>query len=157
MSGCLTICGLFLPPSAKPASRFFSYLIVDGSLATTDYVGWDHPTPYQIASGKAQAFAKGSWGGEWHPDFAPQAGDIVAKGHWGSSGFVNTDLDFRLKQHRIAKAIVVGLMLRFANALTYSARAARKSYLLCIRAWLQPGFSHAAGTPFPITALAPEG
>ena len=64
----LTICGLFLPRSAKPASRFFSYLIVDGNLATT-WAGI-HPTPYQIASGKAQAFAKGSWGGEWHPDFA---------------------------------------------------------------------------------------
>jgi hypothetical protein len=23
-------------------------------------------------------FAKGEWGGEWHPDFAPQPGDIVA-------------------------------------------------------------------------------
>ena len=34
--------------------------------------------------------------------------------------------------------IVVGLVLRFVNALTYSARAARKSYSLCIRAWLQP-------------------
>jgi hypothetical protein len=30
------------------------------------------------------------------------------------------------------------LVLRFVNALTYSTRAARKSYSLCIRAWLQP-------------------
>lgn len=32
-------------------------------------------------------FAKGTWGGEWHPDFAPQPGDIDVKEHWGSSGF----------------------------------------------------------------------
>jgi nicotinamidase-related amidase len=75
-----------------------------------DYEGWDHPTPYQVASGQAQAFAKGSWGGEWHPDFAPQPGDLIAKEHWGSSGFANTDLDFLLKQRRIVKVIVVGLL-----------------------------------------------
>jgi hypothetical protein len=38
------------------------------------------------------------------------------------------------------------LPLRFVNALTYSARAARRSHSLCIRAWLQPcrkdAFSH---------------
>jgi len=39
---------------------------------------WEPATnPYQLASGEAQAFAKGSWGGEWRPEFAPQARDIV--------------------------------------------------------------------------------
>lgn len=75
-----------------------------------DYEGWDHPTPYQVASGQAQAFANGSWGGEWHPDFAPQPGDLIAKEHWGSSGFANTDLDFLLKQRQIERVIVVGLL-----------------------------------------------
>ena len=75
-----------------------------------DYKNWGHPNPYQIASGEAQAFARGTWGGEWHSDFAPQAGDIVAKEHWGASGFANTDLDFQLKQQRIVKVIVVGLL-----------------------------------------------
>jgi len=92
-----------------------------------DYEGWDHPNPYQVASGQAQAFAKGTWGGEWHPDFVPQAGDIIAKEHWGSSGFANTDLDFLLKQQRIVKVIVVGLLAntciectsRFATELGY--------------------------------------
>src|SRR6266704_100891 len=32
-----------------------------------DYEGWDHPSPYQVASGQKQIFAKGTWGGEWHP------------------------------------------------------------------------------------------
>jgi len=75
-----------------------------------DYEHWDHPTPYQLASAQAQVFAQGSWGGEWHPDFAPQPGDIVAKEHFGSSGFANTDLDFLLKQHRTIDVIVVGLL-----------------------------------------------
>ena len=57
-----------------------------------------------------QVFAKGSWGGEWHSGFAPQPGDIVVKEHWGSSSFANTDLDMLLKQHGIAKVIVIGLL-----------------------------------------------
>lgn len=92
-----------------------------------DYDGWGHATPYQLASGRAQVFAKGGWGGEWHPDFAPQPTDIIAKEHYGSSGFANTDLDFLLKQHRIIDVIVVGLLAntciegtsRFAAELGY--------------------------------------
>jgi nicotinamidase-related amidase len=92
-----------------------------------DFSTWDHPTPYQVASGQAQVFATGSWGGEWHPDFAPQPGDVVAKEHWGSSGFANTDLDFLLKQRAVTHVIVVGLLAntciegtsRFAAELGY--------------------------------------
>jgi nicotinamidase-related amidase len=49
-------------------------------------------------------------GREWHPDFAPQDGDIVVKEHCGQSGFANTDLDQQLKQHGISHVIVVGLL-----------------------------------------------
>lgn len=92
-----------------------------------DYAGWDHPSPYQLSSSEIQAFAKDAWGGEWHPDFAPQPDDIIAKEHWGSSGFANTDLDVLLKQHRIVKLVVVGLLAdtciectsRFATELGY--------------------------------------
>lgn len=75
-----------------------------------DFENWDHPTPYQIGSAKAQVFAAGSWGGEWHPDFAPQSGDIVVKEHWGGSSFANTDLDVLLRQHGITHLIVIGLL-----------------------------------------------
>lgn len=92
-----------------------------------DYDRWDHPTPYQLASRQAQVFAKDSWGGEWHPDFAPQPGDLIAREHWGSSGFGNTDLDFLLKQRCVTHVIVVGLLAntcvegtsRFAAELGY--------------------------------------
>ena len=75
-----------------------------------DYESWDHPTPYQVGTARAQMFAKDSWGGEWRPEFEPQPGDLIAKEHFGSSGFANTDLDFLLKQHRIRRVIVIGLL-----------------------------------------------
>ena len=92
-----------------------------------DYARWEHATPYQLSSGRAEVFAKGSWGGDWHPDFGPQSGDLVAKEHWGASGFANTDLDFLLKQCKISHVIVIGLLAntciegtsRFATELGY--------------------------------------
>jgi len=92
-----------------------------------DFDAWDHANPYQVASGQAQVFAKGTWGGEWRPEFAPQPGDLVAKEHWGASGFANTDLDLLLKQRGIINLIVVGLLAntciegtsRFAAELGY--------------------------------------
>jgi nicotinamidase-related amidase len=92
-----------------------------------DYEEWSHPNHNQIASAKRQTFATDSWGGEWHPDFVPQSGDIVIKEHWAQSGFANTDLDFQLKQHGIVKVITIGLLAntciestsRFAMELGY--------------------------------------
>src|SRR5262249_32811583 len=72
--------------------------------------GWRYPTPYQLRTAQRQPFAKGSWGREWHPDFSPRPGDVCVKEHWGSSGFANTDLDFRLKQAGISHVILVGLL-----------------------------------------------
>lgn len=75
-----------------------------------DYENWKYPTPYQLASAKRQSFAKDTWGGTFHDDFQVRPGDLVAKEHWGSSGFVNTDLDHQLKQHGIEKIIVIGML-----------------------------------------------
>ena len=75
-----------------------------------DYRDWLHPNPTQIGIMKRHSFARGEWGGEWHPDFAPQPGDIVAKEHWGQSGFANTDLDQQLRQHGVTTIILVGLL-----------------------------------------------
>ena len=68
-----------------------------------DYVSWKYPSPYQLAAGDRQAFAKGSWGGTFHDDFKVQPGDIVATEHWASSGFPNTDLDHQLRRHASRK------------------------------------------------------
>lgn len=86
------------------------FIVPHHRAAPDDFAGWDHPTPYQLSAAKAQVFAKDSWGGEWHPDFAPQPGDTIVKEHWSSSGFANTDLDMRLKQKGITHVILIGLI-----------------------------------------------
>ena len=75
-----------------------------------DYVSFDNPSPYQLGSAKAQVFARDSWGGTFHDDFRPEAGEVVALEHWGSSGFANTDLDLQLKQHGIRRIALIGMI-----------------------------------------------
>ncbi len=75
-----------------------------------DFKGWKHANPVQLMTAEQQVFAAGSWGGEWHPDFVPQPGDVIAKEHWSSSGFANTDLDFLLQQHGIQRVVLIGLI-----------------------------------------------
>ena len=104
-----------------------------------DGEGWTFPYPSQswakaqllaaglVENAKRRAFVKGEWGGDWHPDFVPQAGDIVVKEHWAHSGFANTDLDFQLKQRGVTHVVPVGLLAntcveataRFAMELGY--------------------------------------
>jgi nicotinamidase-related amidase len=75
-----------------------------------DYIRWKHANRTQIASGKRQLFARGSWGGEFHPDFQPRQGEVIVKEHWAQSGFANTDLDHQLKMHGIEKIILIGML-----------------------------------------------
>src|SRR5215510_10709778 len=92
-----------------------------------DYESWQHVNPTQRNIMKHHYFAKGTWGGEFHPDLTPRDGDIVVRQHWGQSGFANTDLDMQLKQHGISHVVVVGLLAntcidstaRFAMELGY--------------------------------------
>ncbi|MCF4998577.1 isochorismatase family protein [Pseudomonas syringae] len=112
-----------------------------------DYEDFDHPSPTQCKIMHMHHFARGEWGGEWHPDFAPQDGDIVAQEHWGSSGFANTDLDFRLKQKGITHVIIVGLLAntcieataRYATELGYHVTLVRDA-----TAAFKPEMMHAA-------------
>jgi nicotinamidase-related amidase len=92
-----------------------------------DYEDWSYPNPTQRGIQKRHTFERGSWGGEWHPDFKPAKGDIIVKEHWAQNGFANTDLDFQLKQHGISHVILMGLLAntciegtaRFAMELGY--------------------------------------
>src|SRR5712691_10500143 len=76
----------------------------------SDYKKWKHMNPSQVRANQAQSFAAGSWGGEFHPEFGPQHGDVVVLEHWAQSGFANTDLDAQLKQWGIQKIILVGMV-----------------------------------------------
>jgi len=112
-----------------------------------DYQDWDHPNPNQRLVMRGHHFARGEWGGEWHPDFTPRDGDTIVAEHWGSSGFANTDLDFRLKQKGITHVIVAGLLAntciectaRYASELGYHVTLVRDA-----TAALSPEMMHAA-------------
>ncbi|WP_109127144.1 isochorismatase family cysteine hydrolase [Dyella sp. C11] len=112
-----------------------------------DYEGWDHPNPNQVKVSQRHHFARGEWGGEWHPDFTPKPGDTIVREHWGSSGFANTDLDFRLKQRGITHVIAAGLLAntciectaRYASEMGYHVTLVRDA-----TAAFKPEMMHAA-------------
>ncbi len=93
----------------------------------SNYLGWDHPNPNQQSVNQQQTFARGSWGGQFHPDFQPQPDDVIITEHWAQSGFANTDLDMQLKQRGITHVVLVGVLAntcvestgRFAMELGY--------------------------------------
>lgn len=76
---------------------------------TGDYTTWRFLSPLQQHTRESQVFARGSWGGEFHPDFTPHHDELIAREHWGSSGFANTDLNLLLQQHGIARIVVMGV------------------------------------------------
>jgi nicotinamidase-related amidase len=86
------------------------YFVPHHRWETGDFNKWKYPNHTQVASAKRMTFAKGTWGGEFHPDFQPQEGDIVISEHFAQSGFANTNLDHSLKQHGIQKIICIGLL-----------------------------------------------
>ena len=75
-----------------------------------DYETWKFIAPIQRRAWHSKSFEEGTWGGEFHPDFVPAFGEVVAQEHWCSSGFANTDLDLQLKKHGIDQLIVIGLI-----------------------------------------------
>lgn len=75
-----------------------------------DFDKWQHANPTQLRTKEMNAFAIDSWGGEWNPEFGPKPGDVIVHEHWAQNGFANTDLDAQLKQHGIAKLILVGFI-----------------------------------------------
>ena len=136
-----------------------------------DYESWQHPNPTQRAIMKRHSFARGEWGGEWRPEFAPQAGDIVVKEHWGQSGFANTDLDLRLRQQGVTHVVIVGLLAntciestgRFAMELGYHVTLVRDATAAYTREMMHaahvlngPTFAHAIGTARELVEALPR-
>jgi nicotinamidase-related amidase len=74
-----------------------------------DYMAWQHLSLSQQLALRSPAFVRGTWGGEFHPDFTPMEGELVAHEHWAASGFANTDLDLLLKQHGLSQIILIGM------------------------------------------------
>jgi len=136
----------------------------------SDFSGWRHPSPYLLAGHQAQVFAEGSWGGEWHPDFQPQPGDVIAREHWSSSGFANTDLDLQLRRRGIERVIIIGLLAntciestaRFAGELGYHVTLVRDATAAFSHEAMHaahdinaPNFAHAVVTTAELLAALP--
>jgi nicotinamidase-related amidase len=75
-----------------------------------DFENWLYINPVQTDTRAKSCFQDGAWGGEFHPEFGPRPGDVIALEHWAQNGFANTDLDAQLKQHGIQKIILVGFI-----------------------------------------------
>lgn len=101
-----------LMPAVRSAG-FQVFIVPHHRYRADDYVRWSQLNETQKISKDAKMFAVDSWGGAWNEEFGPQEDDVIVQEHWGSSGFANTNLDMQLKQHRIQKIIVVGMI---ANA-----------------------------------------
>jgi len=136
-----------------------------------DYETWKYIAPIQKAAWVNKSFEYGTWGGEIHPEFEPKPGEIVATEHWCSSGFANTDLDFRLKQQGIVKVIVIGLLAntciestsRFAMELGYhvalvkdATAAFTKEMMRAAHELNGPTFAHAILTAAELVAALPH-
>jgi nicotinamidase-related amidase len=132
-----------------------------------DFETWDHLIQSQRRIAARHDFARGSWGAEFHPDFQPQAGEIVAGQHWAQSGFANTDLDFQLKQHGISNVVLIGMLAnsciestgRFAMELGYHVTLVRDATVAFSRELLHaalelngPTYAHAILTTAEIAA-----
>ena len=74
-----------------------------------DFDGWTRARRPHRAARDGRFYEAGTFGGEWHPEFGPQDGDVVSSEHWGMSGFAHTDLDQQLRQHGIDNIILAGM------------------------------------------------
>jgi nicotinamidase-related amidase len=120
---------------------------------------------------KSADLRKGSWGGERHPDFVPQAGEILVKEHWAQSGFAKTDLDFQLKRRGVTHVVPIGLLAntciestaRYAMELGYHVTLVRDATAAVSQEVMHaahdlngPTFAHAIlTTPELLAALPP--
>ena len=51
--------------AAARAAKIQLFVVPHHRAEPSDYAKWKHPNPSQMAAGKRQTFAKGTWGGEW--------------------------------------------------------------------------------------------
>jgi nicotinamidase-related amidase len=155
---------------AVHCARWPLFIVPHHRATPHDLAGWTHATPYQLGASQAQVFARDGWGGEWHPDLAPEPHDIIVKEHWAGSGFANTDLDLLLKQHGISHVIVVGLIAntciettaRFASELGYHVTLVRDATAAFSQAAMQaahdingPTYAHAIVSTRELLARIP--
>jgi nicotinamidase-related amidase len=72
--------------------------------------GWRFLNSSQAGTENKQLFARGQYGGDFHPDLKPQKGETIVGEHWTSSAFANTDLDMQLKIQGVDHIVLAGLV-----------------------------------------------
>jgi len=77
----------------------------EGSFAGRKYF---HPS--QFIQSKSRIFSVGKFGGEFLPELAPVAGDIISSEHLCSSGFADTNLHEQLQAVGITHLVIVGMV-----------------------------------------------
>ncbi|MEU3979396.1 isochorismatase family cysteine hydrolase [Streptomyces sp. NPDC026672] len=95
--------------AATRAAGVRTFFVPHRRTAPGDYADWAHLSLSQARAAETKLFERGSWGGTFHPDFQPRDGEVVVGEHWSASGFAHTDLDLRLKQHRIGRIALIGM------------------------------------------------
>ncbi|ETN43826.1 uncharacterized protein HMPREF1541_11150 [Cyphellophora europaea CBS 101466] len=75
-----------------------------------NYDGWRHMRDVHVRGKDKHVFA--GWGGEIFDGLEPELtnGDVVVSRHWNSSSFVNTDLDYQLRQREITHLVMAGMV-----------------------------------------------
>jgi nicotinamidase-related amidase len=74
-----------------------------------DFENWKFLNPSHAGAKRIRPFVRGSWGAQFHPDFAVHAGETVVQEHWLHSAFCGTDLDARLRQRGIDRLVIGGM------------------------------------------------
>jgi nicotinamidase-related amidase len=69
-------------------------------------------SPYGILAGVvgANAFVKGTWGGDFNDQLRPQTGDIVLEGKRGLDAFGSTNIDFILRAKGVETVALAGFL-----------------------------------------------
>jgi len=98
--------------AAVAAARAAGATIIHAPIQFAEGYGEITSTPYGILKGvvDTNAFVKGSWGADFVPDVAPQAGDIVLEGKRGLDAFASTNLDFILRSKGIETVALGGFL-----------------------------------------------
>ncbi len=62
------------------------FIVPHHRFAEGAFDGWDFMTPMQKTAVANRAFEVGTWGGEFHPEFGPQPGDVIIKDTFRPAG-----------------------------------------------------------------------
>jgi len=79
------------------------------SFTEADYTTWKHLSGMHQQMFEKRLFQADTWNTEFHPELAPQTGDIIISPHKSLDVFPHTDLELQLRQHNIEYLAIAGV------------------------------------------------